>query len=237
MWRSLPAVFLLAFSAVAGWSCGPGDVPGYEPGIPAGAEPFYEFNWADMADQPKLKPQRTDLFGPNPVGMRKPPEGTVALDQFVYPFVQDEAEKAALALRNPYKNTPERILKGKTVFENVCIVCHGKQAAGDGNLTQLFPKPPHLMRKRVRDYTDARIFHVPMRGQASMPSHSTQLEPEDLWSVVHYIRNLQATLPVAPPTEADLTFWEAERKAAEEAARKAAEDAAEDQPALQIPTP
>ncbi len=224
MWSRIPALCLLAFSAVAGWSCGPGDFPGWEVGVPAGAEPFYELNWTDMGDQPKLKPQRTDLFGPNPIGMRKPPEGAVAVGQFVYPFEQEDAELAARSARNPYETTPERIAYGKTVFENVCIVCHGKEAAGDGNLTQLFPAPPSLMRKRVREYTDARIFHVPMRGQASMPSHSTQLEPEDLWSVVQYIRSLQAKLPVAPPTENDLAAWEAEREAEEEA-RRASEDA------------
>jgi putative copper resistance protein D len=84
------------------------------------------------------------------------------------------------------------------------VACHGKTGAGDGEVAKLFPKPPHLARQVPRDYTDARLFHVPMRGQGSMPSHARQFEDEELWSVVHYLRALQASQAVAPPDAKDL---------------------------------
>ena len=48
--------------------------------------------------------------------------------------------------------------------------------AGDGELTALFPKPPSLMTQKVRDWPDGQLFHRPMRGQNSMPSHARQVD-------------------------------------------------------------
>lgn len=174
-----------------------------EVGLPAGQEPQTQFNWTDMEDQPKIRPQRGDLFGTKPNGTIPAPMGAVAMTEHPYRFAPDQAELAATAMTNPLPRSPEGIAKGKGVFENVCIVCHGPEAAGDGKVTKLFPKPPSLMRPVARAYTDGRIFHVPMRGQNSMPSYAKQLDPDELWAVTHYLRDLQARLPVAPPDKRD----------------------------------
>ena len=189
-------VLLLAFGAAGLGGC--------EVGLPAGESPFAEFNWTDMRDQPKLKPQRGDLFGTRPTGDLAPTPGTVATDEHPYRFRQDQVDLAAKAGVNPLPHSPEVIAAGRKVFDSVCIVCHGAWAQGDGNVARLFPKPPSLTRAKVREYTDARIFHVPMRGQGSMPSYAKQLEPNELWAVVHYLRDLQDRLPVAGDDVRDL---------------------------------
>jgi len=177
-------------------------LPACDVGLPAGRTPHREGNFLDMADQPKQKPQRGDLFGNRPTGMLEPPPGAVATDEHPYPFAPNETELAGRKLANPLPATPEVIAHGKFVFENVCIACHGKQAAGDGPVTALFPKPPSLMTQKVRDWPDGQIYHRPARGQNSMPSHARQVDEKDVWSVVHYIRQLQRELPVAPPPAA-----------------------------------
>lgn len=176
-------------------------LPACEMGFPAGSEPQGELKFLDMGDQPKLKPQRGDLLGENPTGMLTPPAGAIAVDEKPYPYAQDQVELAAAELHNPLPASPEVIEKGEFVFENVCIVCHGPEGAGDGNLTRLFPKPPSLMTQKVRDWTDGRLFHQAMRGQGSMPSHASVASKDDIWSVIHYIRTMQERLPVAPPDE------------------------------------
>jgi mono/diheme cytochrome c family protein len=211
--RIAPAI--LAVVMLTGTAC--------EPGLPAGRTPHREFNWTDMGNQPKLKPQRADLFGVRPGGMIVPPAGAVATAEHPYPFAADKGADAADWATNPLQPTPNVLVKGKWVYENYCIVCHGPEAAGDGKLTKLFPVPPSLMRPRTRGWSDARIFHVPMRGQGSMPKLSSQIEPQDLWAVVHHIRAFQARLPVAPATEKDI-----EEEKATEAARLAATPAAEE---------
>lgn len=168
-------------------------------GLPAGRAPHVEGNRLDMMDQPKLKPQRADIFGGRATGSLESPAGAVAVDEVPYPFTQAQATEAGLALTNPLPHSPPVIAHGKFVFDNVCITCHGPRGAGDGPVTLLFPRPPSLMTQRVRDWPDGEIFHRPMRGQGSMPSHARQVDARDIWSVVHYIRQLQSEEPVAPP--------------------------------------
>ena len=182
--RSLPIVLLLTAAC--------------EIGLPAGAEPHRELNFLDMADQPKLKPQRPDLLGETPNGMLPPPAGTLAVGAVPYPFTQEQAELASV-LVNPLAATPKNVARGEFVYENVCVTCHGPEAAGDGHLTRLFPAPPSLMTQKLRDWSDGRIFHLPMRGQGSMPKQTSVVENREAWAAILYIRSLQAKLPVAPP--------------------------------------
>lgn len=172
---------------------------GCDVGLPAGRSPHREGNRLDMIDQPKQKPQRAGAFRAVPAGGFEPPPGAVAEDETPYPFAQADAAAAGAALTNPLADTPAVVAHGKFVFDNVCITCHGPRGAGDGHLTQLFPKPPSLMTQKVRDWPDGEIFHRPMRGQGSMPSHARQIDARDAWAVVRYIRRLQAEEPVAPP--------------------------------------
>jgi mono/diheme cytochrome c family protein len=192
--RSVPALAALAAMTVLSSAC---DV-----GLPAGRTPHREGNFLDMNDQPKLKPQRRDVIGARPTGMMEPQAGTVAVGDVPYPYAQNEADKAGAELRNPLPATSDVLAHGQFVWENVCITCHGPKAAGDGHLTALFPKPPSLMTQKVRDWPDGQIFHRPMRGQNSMPSHARQVDANDIWSVVRYVRKMQGELPVAPPPPA-----------------------------------
>jgi len=175
---------------------------GCDLGLPAGRTPHREGNRLDMGDQPKLKPQRKDLFGGGATGSKEPQAGTVAVGDNPYPYAQNQADLAGLELVNPLQPTPEVIAHGKFVYENVCVTCHGPKGAGDGHVTALFPKPPSLMTQKVRDWPDGQLFHRPMRGQNSMPSHARQVDARDAWSVIHYIRQMQKTEPVAPPPAA-----------------------------------
>jgi mono/diheme cytochrome c family protein len=190
MSRAARSITLVALAVLAG-AC---DV-----GLPAGRTPHREGNYLDMVDQPKLKPQRKDIFLARPTGLMASQPGTVAIGEAPYPYAQNEADKAGAELVNPLPPTPEVLAHGKFVYEHVCITCHGPRGAGDGHVTALFPKPPSLMTRKVRDWPDGQLFHRPMRGQNSMPSHARQVDARDVWSVIHYVRQMQQTEPVAPP--------------------------------------
>jgi mono/diheme cytochrome c family protein len=172
---------------------------GCDLGLPAGRTPHREGNRLDMGDQPKLKPQRRDLFGARPTGPMEPQLGAVAAGEAPYPYAQNEADRAGAELVNPLQPSPAVLAHGKFVYEHVCITCHGPRGAGDGHVTALFPKPPSLMTQKVRDWPDGQLFHRPMRGQGSMPSHARQVDTRDAWAAVLHIREMQKVEPVAPP--------------------------------------
>ncbi len=209
---------------------------GCELGVPAGASQFYELNTVDMADQPKLKPQREDVFGARGVSLVAPPEGVVAVGTEPYPFTQEQVELAGASLRNPLPTSPEVWAKGEYVYANFCEICHGATGEGDGELIKKFPAPPSFNRQRARDYSDGHLFHVPMRGQNVMPSYAKQIEPDEIWAAVHWLRKLQAENPVAPPTEEDLELLAKEAAAAApDQAADAPEQAADAAEATEAP--
>ncbi|MFN7979095.1 MAG: hypothetical protein U0P30_13245, partial [Vicinamibacterales bacterium] len=113
--RSGLALTLLAATLLAGCDLG----------LPAGRSPHREGNRLDMIDQPKLKPQRADVFGGRPTGTLEPPTGAIAADETPYPYTQAQGALAGAELVNPLPNTPDVVEHGKFVWENVCITCHG----------------------------------------------------------------------------------------------------------------
>jgi mono/diheme cytochrome c family protein len=208
---------------------------GCDVGLPAGRTPHREGNRLDMMDQPKLKPQRQDVFGARATGLMEPQAGTIAVGEIPYPFAQDQADLAGAQITNPLPATPAVLAHGKFIYEHVCITCHGPKGAGDGEVTALFPKPPSLMTQKVRDWPDGQLFHRPMRGQNSMPSHARQVDAKDAWSAIHYIREMQKTEPVAPPPPASATPSPAPGSGAASAGQAPTVPAAPAAPAAPVP--
>lgn len=139
-----------------------------------------------------------DAYDPNPVThsgetLLLPPDGTVPLSGAAFPYGPEpaEAERAGRELANPLEATAANLGRGKQVFENVCIVCHGPGGAGDGPVIGRFPNPPSLTAAHARGYPDGRIVHVISRGQGIMPPHAAQVLIEDRWRLVLYLRELQ----------------------------------------------
>lgn len=146
----------------------------------------------DMVYSPALKAQE---------GMMKPPvKGTVPRGYTRYPYPND-AEAAGRELVNPLRPTPAVLKRGQVVFNTNCLVCHGPAGEGDGTVVPKFPRPPSLQSDKVRGWTDGRIYHVVTMGQNLMPSYSPQIQPEDRWAAILYIRALQRS---KQPTPEDL---------------------------------
>lgn len=150
-----------------------------------------------MMDGPAVKAQRV---GPFETAMRMPPEGTIAQNQMPYHYANDP-EGAGRDLKNPVPRTKEMLLKGQHLYNTYCIVCHGSKAEGNGYIVPKFPQPPSLHSDKVRGWSDGRIFHVMTIGQNLMPSYASQLNTNERWAVINYVRVLQRALN---PTAADL---------------------------------
>ncbi|MBF0491526.1 MAG: c-type cytochrome [Deltaproteobacteria bacterium] len=134
---------------------------------------------------------------------RKPVEGTIPRNFHPYPYTKEEGDKAGAEGVNPLPLTKEVFAKGQLQFNSYCIVCHGPKGEGDGYIIPKFPKPPSLLSDKVRNWPDARIYHVISMGQNLMPSYATQIRQEDRWAVIHYVRALQRA---ANPTGEDIAL-------------------------------
>lgn len=149
------------------------------------------FNW--MMEQDKIIPQESYSLFADGFGMRTPPEGTVARGQLNYPF-SGKPEEAASKLVNPLLPTKENLKLGEVKYNIYCSPCHGYLGEGDSRLNGQFPNPPSLHSEKVRNWSDGRIYHVIVDGQNVMPSYSSQMDRQERWAVILYIRALQRSL-------------------------------------------
>lgn len=152
----------------------------------------------DMVDSPALKAQAPppDL-GKDRAFDPLPPEETIARGYLPDRFAAtpDDSLRAGEELASPLPAILDsRLLaRGKQVFEVFCAPCHGPAGLGDGPVTRRgVPAPPSLLADRARAMKDGQMFHVITRGQNTMPPYASQVERDDRWKVIGYIRSLQA---------------------------------------------
>lgn len=146
------------------------------------------FSW--MSEQDKALPQTKSEVFSDGFTMRQPVEGTVARDFVPYEY-KGLKDSAVVNLSNPLPFSKQVIEKGKSKFDTYCSPCHGYFGKGDTRLRDQFPKPPTLHSDKVRNWTDGNIYHVITNGQNIMPSYEKQINRDDRWAIVHYIRVLQ----------------------------------------------
>jgi mono/diheme cytochrome c family protein len=116
---------------------------------------------------------------------------------------QNATTKPAAGLVNPVASTPASIAAGKRVYDTFCTACHGNLAQGavKAGMTisiieeQKGKQPPDLTDDHWDNgSTDGHIFTAIKRGlpPTMMPGFNGQIPDDDIWSVVNYIRTLQA---------------------------------------------
>ena len=117
----------------------------------------------------------------------------------------EDALRAGEELKNPFPPLDAaRRERGAIVFTNFCQACHGPLGQGNGPVALAgFPPPASLLADRAVQMKDGQIFHVLTYGQGNMPTFAAQLSTEDRWSVILYVRMLQA--PYAPGPTATRT--------------------------------
>jgi mono/diheme cytochrome c family protein len=152
--------------------------------------PAFEY-LPDMAYSPAVKAQNEDPMHPGAAAMRQPVPGTVPRGFTPYRYAAGDSLIAQRDLVNPLPRTADVMGRGQRVFMTYCVVCHGPKGDGQGYIVPKFPMPPSLLSPKVSGWADGRIYHVITRGQNLMPSYASQIEPEDRWAVIHYVRALE----------------------------------------------
>lgn len=92
--------------------------------------------------------------------------------------------------RMVFTSTPERIQKGKVLYEKNCMMCHGSKGKGDGSAgIYLNPRPKDLNAAEIKAKSDKALFDWITKGKAPMPSYG-HLSSEAREELVIYIRQL-----------------------------------------------
>ncbi len=141
-----------------------------------------------------------------------PPAGTLAQDAarpLDYQATEQDARRAGDELANPFTSADAPALeRGRYVFANFCVSCHGPSGEGDGRMVlRGYPPPPAWSSEKVRQARDGELFHVISYGRNNMPPHRRLLSVDDRWKVVLLIRDLQqrAAPQSAPGADAPAT--------------------------------
>jgi len=124
-----------------------------------------------------------------------PPWGTIPRGQMPlhYTASPEDAVRAGEELVNPYSHSDAAArARGEQIFTTFCVPCHGAGGAGDGMVVQRgFPPPPSLLAEHAKGLRDGQMFHILTYGQRSMSSYAAQVEREDRWKAIVYVRSLQ----------------------------------------------
>lgn len=96
--------------------------------------------------------------------------------------------------KNPVAKSDAAIKEGASHFQHQCQICHGLDGHNTGVpfAGKMDPPVPDLGSKDVQDYTDGQLKWIIENGIApsGMPGWKGILEDDEMWKMVHYIRNL-----------------------------------------------
>ena len=84
-------------------------------------------------------------------------------------------------------------VKGKAIYERLCITCHGTQGKGDGPAGQMMmPHPADFTNPKIKSKPDSELLGSIQNGRppTTMPAFRGQLSEQQIHDVLAYIRSL-----------------------------------------------
>ncbi len=168
-------------------------------------DPGLEFA-PDMYHSVPLDPYsqvKENKYNPGGMNMREPAPNTVARGKMGYNMYlsKDEAEVAAVELKNPLEANDLNLAEGQVLYTRFCAPCHGDQGDGQGLVGQKFKGVPSYTAGRVASLNEGHIYHVITNGRGRMMPHGSQVNPTERWKIVMYVQQLQGGGAPAPAAE------------------------------------
>jgi plastocyanin/mono/diheme cytochrome c family protein len=97
--------------------------------------------------------------------------------------------------KNPLANDPAALKSGLQHYRAMCVLCHGAPGVdGEEFAAGLHPAAPDLASPPIRSFTDGMLYETISRGIGStgMPAFGPTHRPEEIWSIVAFVRHLPA---------------------------------------------
>lgn len=104
---------------------------------------------------------------------------------------------------NPVKPAAGSIADGKHLYESQCLMCHGKDGDGKGDLAVDMKLNIHDFRDpaSLKESTDGELFYIISKGKGDMPGESDRLNETQRWNLINYIRSLAVKTSGSKPKE------------------------------------
>ena len=97
-------------------------------------------------------------------------------------------------LKDPLPINDETIAAGKRNFGYYCYACHGLDGQNTGVpfADRMSPPVPPLNSLKVQAYSDGQLRWIIENGvsPSGMPASKDILNDQEMWEIVHYLRNL-----------------------------------------------
>lgn len=119
-------------------------------------------------------------------GMKK---GELASEIFAYNIPADSLDYAARVLKSPFDTSANVIAEGKVLYGRYCQSCHGEGGLGDGKVADQYKGVANLVVK-AKVVSDGHIYHVITHGKGRMWPHGSQVNPDERWKIVHFVKSL-----------------------------------------------
>jgi len=175
-----------------------------DPGLEYAPQMYHSIAFEPFSQVLDTSSEFYNTINVNPDGLnqRKPVAGTVARKQyegmkkgslaneiFAYNIPADSLELAARTLSNPIPLSKESVEDGKVLYGRYCQSCHGEGGLGDGKVADQYKGVANLVGKS-KVVTDGHIFHVITNGKGRMWPHGSQVNPDERWKIVHFVKSL-----------------------------------------------
>lgn len=106
---------------------------------------------------------------------------------------------------NPVKPTDESLARGKKQYGYDCVMCHGKEGEGKGDVAVDMKLRMHdeTDPALLKDRTDGELFYIIKKGKDQMPPEGDRVKDETVWDMVNYVRSFakQAGSAAEKPAE------------------------------------
>lgn len=95
--------------------------------------------------------------------------------------------------KNPVTADAASLAKGKELYAQECMSCHGATGKGDGPAVKDLEKSPgDLSSAATQSHTDGALFYKITEGRKPMPALGEKWSEDQRWAVVNYVRSLAA---------------------------------------------
>jgi cytochrome c oxidase cbb3-type subunit II len=109
-------------------------------------------------------------------------------------WLHDQVPAVWRAMPNPYPAAAVNLERGKKIYQQFCIGCHGPMGDGQGPAVNYVSPPPLNFTTLRRHLTDGKyiggiIYYQVMNGitGTGMPYFKRELESEKIWDVSNYV--------------------------------------------------